>query len=124
VSPAALPWFHKAEHDFSSAGWERQAPAPQNFDLICFLCQQCIEKLLKAVLTDRSVSFPFVHDLEQLGGLVAASVPGLVMPTADLALLQPGAVLVRYPGWTAKAQDAEDYYDACQRLRALILPLL
>jgi HEPN domain-containing protein len=124
MTPAAQAWFDKAEFDFSSAGWLFQAPPPPNFDLICFLCQQCTEKLLKAVLTDRSATFPYVHDLEQLGKLVEAAVPGWTSPVADLALLQPGAVLVRYPGWSASAQDASDYHAACQRLRALILPLL
>ena len=124
MSPAAAPWFDKAEHDFASAGWELQASAPNNYDLVCFLSQQCVEKLLKAVLTDRSISFPLTHDLEQLGKLVALSVPGWIAPLADLALLQPGAVLARYPGWSAKAQDAADFYAACQRLRSVILPLL
>jgi HEPN domain-containing protein len=124
MTPAARAWVDKAEFDFSSAGWELKAPGSQNFDLICFLCQQCTEKLLKAVLTDRSAPFPYVHDLQQLGKLVESAVPGWTAPAVDLALLQPGAVLVRYPGWSASAQDATDYYAACQRLRTLILPLL
>ena len=124
MTPAAQTWFDKAEFDFASAGWELQAPPPQNNDLVCFLCQQCIEKLPKAVLTDRSAEFPLTHDLERLGKLVEQTGTGWTSPVADLALLQPGAVLVRYPGWSATARNATDYYAACQRPRALIVPLL
>ena len=41
-----------------------------NFDLASFLCQQSVEKSLKALLIKRTGKFPKIHDLVRLGKLV------------------------------------------------------
>jgi len=43
-------WVLKAEADFATAGRELQATTAQNYDAVCFHAQQCVEKLMKALL--------------------------------------------------------------------------
>jgi hypothetical protein len=54
-----------------------------------FHAQQCVEKLLKAVLASCGVDFPFTHDLEALRRLLVEQ--GLTVPVdpTALALLTP-----------------------------------
>jgi len=60
-------WILKAESDLRAA--EALVSLNQSFDVACFLCQQMIEKYLKAYLIQNRVKFPFIHDLERLLGL-------------------------------------------------------
>ena len=51
-------WVTKAEEDFSVAGGlvrRRKIPA---WNAICFHCQQCAEKYLKARLQEANIGFP------------------------------------------------------------------
>ena len=43
---------------------------------------------------------------------------------ADLDVLEPGAVIWRYPGLLATASNAKQSLDACVRVRAVILARL
>jgi HEPN domain-containing protein len=124
MRPDTAEWIDKAENDFRSAHWELKAPQPQNFDLICFLCQQCVEKLMKALLNERGIQFRKTHELAKLSLLVSAAAPGWVFDPNDLGRLQPGAVEFRYPGLMATAQDATDALAACSRLRQSLTPLI
>ncbi|MBO9370959.1 MAG: HEPN domain-containing protein [Chloroflexi bacterium] len=56
-------WVHKAEGDFHTAGRELRARKMPNYDAVCFHCQQCAEKYLKAYLQERGQRFPRIHDL-------------------------------------------------------------
>jgi HEPN domain-containing protein len=49
---------------------------------VCFLCQQCIEKYLKAKLNEAGIFFTKTHNLEDLLKLVTPVEPGW-------AVLQP-----------------------------------
>jgi HEPN domain-containing protein len=57
-------WLKKAESDL--AGARLAVGAAEALDGACFHAQQAAEKSLKAYLTDRGVTFPFVHNLEKL----------------------------------------------------------
>ena len=56
-------WIGKAEADFVSMVREINATKDFNYDLVCFLAQQSVEKYLKALLCENSVPFPKTHDL-------------------------------------------------------------
>jgi len=43
-------WVGKAEGDFSTAERELAVSSNPNYDAVCFHSQQCIEKLLKALM--------------------------------------------------------------------------
>ena len=64
-------WVNKAEADYQSAvalHRRRKAPLP---DIVCYLCQQCVEKYLKAYLIAQGSMPPRIHDLEELLNLCA-----------------------------------------------------
>ena len=78
---------------------------------LCFDAQQAAEKALKALLITRGVSFPRVHDLAALVGLLQEDGVALPEPIADAAVLTDYAVEARYPGlW--EAVDEEEYVRA------------
>ena len=50
MKPLTKEWVKKAERDFTSANREWRARKNPNYDGLCFHCQQCAEKYLKACL--------------------------------------------------------------------------
>jgi len=55
-------WIQKAENDYTVARNEIQFPNPIT-DVICFHCQQAVEKYLKAFLIHHGVDFGRTHDV-------------------------------------------------------------
>jgi len=60
-------WIEKARDDLKKA---KDNFRIGHYDLASFLCQQAVEKSLKAVLIERKNEFPKIHDLVRLGKLV------------------------------------------------------
>ena len=50
-------WLEKGDHDFIAAKRLFKAKVKPTYDVVCFLCQQCIEKHLKAFLISLSHAF-------------------------------------------------------------------
>jgi HEPN domain-containing protein len=50
-------WIQKTENDFSVASCEMRVRKNPNYDAICFHCQQCSEKYLKAILQENRIPF-------------------------------------------------------------------
>jgi len=115
-------WIAKAEGDFASAGRELRARKRPNFDAACFHSQQCIEKLMKALLIHGAVSFPKTHDLVVLHQLFSAPISSASKD--ELRLLTGAAVALRYPGETANRADAAKAYRICVCLRKELLSRL
>jgi hypothetical protein len=61
MKATTLEWIKKAEQDFSDAHAKGIS-----VDLVCFLCQQCVEKYLKGYLEESDIPFPKIHDLDTL----------------------------------------------------------
>lgn len=59
----------------------------------CFHAQQAVEKYIKAVLSKKSIKFPFTHDLEELVKLYDGKLP---ISLEQLKKLNPFAVKARY----------------------------
>jgi HEPN domain-containing protein len=70
MRPDTAEWIRKADADFLSMTREMNAAKDLNYDLVCFLAQQSVEKYLKALLCESSVPFPKVHDLNKLAALL------------------------------------------------------
>ena len=73
MKQAAAPWVRKAENDFEFAATARLSP--HSYDGICFHCQQCVEKYLKAMMVEGSLAFPKSHDLDRLLSLAVSTYP-------------------------------------------------
>ncbi len=101
-------WIAKAEADLIVALRELRARKQPSLDAIAFHSQQCIEKYLKAFLTDRLVEFPRTHDLEELLALAVESMPLWWAFNAGCQTVTKYAVKIRYPGETATRVEARE----------------
>ena len=70
MKPITQERINKAEGDWTSAGREVVVQTDPNYDLVCFLAQQCAEKYLKAALQEEGITPPKTHDLEKLMDLL------------------------------------------------------
>ncbi len=70
TNPLALEWLVKADADFVTAQREARARKMPNYDAACFHAQQCVEKLLKAMMIHEGVVPPRSHDLSYLLGFI------------------------------------------------------
>lgn len=71
MNGTAKEWIAKAETDYSTASRELKAAESPNFDAVCFHAQQCIEKLMKALLIHLNIVLPRTHDLAELDRVLA-----------------------------------------------------
>ncbi len=114
-------WLAKAEGDFRTAEREWAVTESPNFDAVCFHVQQCIEKLLKALLIKAGKTPPRGHDLVVLADVVGTVLPGWQWPLEELRYLSRAAVAFRYPGESAEREDAAEAMAICIRLRQSLL---
>lgn len=113
-------WVDKAEADYQSAvvlHRRRKAPLP---DVVCYHCQQCVEKYLKAYLIAQGNTPPRIHDLEDLLNLCALHDATLIVRLPLVQILTPYAVLIRYPGMTATVAEAKEAVKAMRLLRTVV----
>jgi HEPN domain-containing protein len=120
LKPATQEWIEKAEADYRTALREKRVRRRPNHDAVCFHAQQCIEKYLKALLTEHEILFPKIHDLVRLGKLCFQIISGLQALEAELDLLSRYAVAFRYPGETAIQEEAKAAVKAMEKVRTLI----
>ena len=120
----AKEWTDKAEADFSTAARELKATESPNFDAVCFHAQQCVEKLMKALLIHLGAVPPRTHDLTELDRLLLPVCPQWSWPAQELRFLTRAAVDFRYPGESADRQEATESLDIATRMRAKLRPLL
>jgi HEPN domain-containing protein len=124
MNPLTIEWVAKAEADYQGAvALERQRKNPL-YDLICFHCQQCAEKYLKAILQEAGVVFPKTHMLIDLYllGVGAHSALGALRP--QLLILEDYAVKFRYPGMNATGAQATAAIGAIRTIRRVARSLL
>lgn len=75
------------------------------FDSSCFHCQQLAEKSIKALLTQRSIRFKKIHDLDLLLSLLDD--PGFNSVRNYALILNSYAVDARYPGDYVEPEQEE-----------------
>jgi HEPN domain-containing protein len=109
-------WVEKAEGDFKVAVRESETDDPV-YDIVCYHCQQCIEKYLKAVLVEKDVEFEKIHDLEALMYLCKDYLSALRDHIEDLIWLTQFSVRVRYPGFGATKKDMKKGLSVAKKLR-------
>ena len=113
-------WIEKAEADYKSAvalQRRRKEPLP---DIVCYHCQQCVEKYLKAYLIAQGSTPPRIHDLVDLLNLCAFYDATLTARLPLVYVLNPYGVLMRYPGMTATVAEAQAAVHAMRRLRTIL----
>lgn len=116
-------WQGKAQEDFSvAAGLLRRRKVPA--DIVCFHCQQAVEKWLKALSQRDGIRFSKVHSLVALAAPLHPAYPQLELMGDDLRRLTLYAVIFRYPGSHATKEDAKKAVAAARRVRTAILGIM
>ena len=113
-------WVIKAESDYDQANLAMYAVEAPLCDGVCFHCQQCAEKYLKAFLTENLVEFPRTHPLIPLLDQCLPFDPAFSDLHSDVASLESYAVGVRYPGVKITDEMAEAALAATTRIRAFV----
>jgi len=114
-------WIKKADEDYLAASSLNPSTVPA---VICFLCQQCVEKYLKAALVKYGAHGRKTHDLVVLNALIAQHDRRFEEFDEHLIILNPYSVIVRYPGAETTPQDARQALKAAAVLRERIRRLL
>jgi HEPN domain-containing protein len=98
-------WVRKAEADYRAAGRLSRGRDRLN-DQVCFHCQQCAEKYLKALMAELGLSIPRTHNLVALLPLLTPHHATLRTLRRGLEFLTRFAVETRYPGDSATKRQA------------------
>lgn len=113
-------WIQKAEEDYGVALREIRARKNPAYNAVCFHAQQCLEKYLKAALSQGATPFLKTHDLDVLLNDCIDRVPLWAAMRADLKRLSRYAVQFRYPGESADREEALLAVKIMKRCRAEI----
>lgn len=92
--------------------------------IVGFHAQQAAEKLLKAALARRRVTYPFTHDLERLLELAEGALGERPPEEGSLAALTPWAVEFRYGDVPEGDLDRSRTLALLERLRAWVVASL
>ena len=111
MNDLVLEWITVAEGDFRYALLGLKTKDALVYNGVCFHCQQCIEKYLKALLVREQIYFEKKHDLIYLLDLLLPTDPTMEFFREELKMLTDYAVDIRYPG------DHADYAEATLAVR-------
>jgi HEPN domain-containing protein len=117
MNEVTAEWVTKADNDYYSADillHSGELPYP---DTASFHCQQCVEKYLKAFLTDHLIRFERTHVLADLLSLCVTVDGEFIKIADDLSSLEGYAVAIRYPGIVVSAELAEDAFKSAGQIR-------
>jgi HEPN domain-containing protein len=90
-------WIEIADHDFAVAQHLAENMHPAPYEIICFHCQQTIEKYLKWFLVLHDIEPPKIHDLEELEKLCETIAPQFSTVYEKCSYLTEYGVQSRYP---------------------------
>ncbi|HLA87015.1 MAG TPA: HEPN domain-containing protein [Anaerolineales bacterium] len=113
-------WVAKADNDFHSADILLHSGDMPIIDTACFHCQQCVEKYLKAFLTEHRIRFERTHVLVTLLDLCIPIDKNFRKIANDLDSLEGYAVAIRYPGAVISTELAEDAFKVTKRIRSFV----
>ena len=118
-------WLMKAENDLRTAESVLQV-SPPIADTACFHAQQCIEKLLKAVLTAKGKHVEKTHSLPRLLELAGHEEAELSSLKETCITLTDYAVTGRYPDdWRdIPVEEAKTAVSMAKQARELLLKKL
>lgn len=116
-------WVLKAEADYEVALATARS-SKSHHDHVCFLCQQCTEKYLKALLNEAGLAVPRTHLLFDLRALALPHYPALKSIGRGMRFLTRFAVHARYPGFRSTKRQATAAMRWAERVRASARSLL
>jgi HEPN domain-containing protein len=93
-----LLWITKADNDFLSAQHLAKNMYPAPIEIVCFHCQQTVEKYFKSFLAYHDQEPPKIHDLVELAKLCGKVDADFLQASQKCEYLTPFASQTRYPG--------------------------
>jgi len=114
-------WVRKAEEDYLVASSLDANTTPS---AVCFHCQQCVEKYLKAALAKQGGPIRKIRNLTVLNDLVAEQDARFEKLHDELGSLNPYSVVGRYPGSEPSIDEARRALDMASSLRRQMRDLL
>jgi len=90
-------WIRYAQMDFDHAVKTAEAYYPVPIEIICYHCQQSVEKILKAYIIAKEGTFKKTHDLEVLIDNCKKYSSEFDLFSGKCALLTSYEVTARYP---------------------------
>jgi len=113
----SIEWFNKAKTDLATAQFLLDMK-PIPIDVICYHCEQTIEKALKGLLVKNNIDPPKTHDLVELCKSCCEFNDGLESFMNAFIELTPYAVNVRYP--SEEELDVQDMNFALEEATKII----
>ena len=113
-------WIKKAEQDRVSAKALLSRRKLSVNDVICFHCQQSVEKYLKAFLTSVNSEFSKTHDLLDLLDVVLKKDSSFELIRDLIKPLNKFAVRFRYPGEEARRPQAKHAIQVMEETKKFI----
>ena len=125
IRQAVGQWRAKAQSDWATVEIlleSERCPA----DMVCFHCQQFVEKLLKAILTRYGIEAPKTHDLRRLIQLAVPYVPELSRLSDASDVLTVHGVETRYPDDWRQVEPSEmkQVVELSKKFGEILLPKL
>jgi HEPN domain-containing protein len=117
-------WISKAEQDRTASKTLIKNKRQTTYDVICFHCQQCIEKYLKSYLIYRNTPFPKSHDLMGILDIIVQKDGTFELIRDLIKPLSKFAIRFRYPGEEAKRPEAKQAIEIMEKARSFILERL
>ena len=115
-------WFEKAGNDLISAEYLMTMKKPP-IDVVRYHCQQAAEKYLKGFLAYNDIEPPHIHDVKLLI-IECSKIKENFSDILDIgSLLNPYAVIVRYPGETEEIseEDALEAIEISKRIKKIVI---
>jgi HEPN domain-containing protein len=117
-------WKEIADSDLNLAVFSAQNMWPTPYAIICFHCQQAVEKYFKWVLVLHDIEPPRIHDLEELEKLCEAIQPEFSTIYEKCTVLSGFAVQSRYPNEIkVEKQDMDKALEYAKEIREFIRSL-
>lgn len=123
MNEAIKEWITRAGHDYEVALLLDKEES-ECYEIICFHCQQYVEKMLKAILLKEDIVFPKIHDLIILLNKLPDNYKQLKKFSSEILILNEYAVSSRYPGEIVDIDDAKESIDIILGFKALISDIL
>jgi HEPN domain-containing protein len=125
TAQSAEQWLAKANEDWEAVQILSAHPNPPR-SLVCFHCQQYVEKLLKALLTLNGIEAPRTHNLRRLIQLTERFAPRLALLIDFADALSAHGVQSRYPDESYVVDNTEmrRMTEVSQEFADALLPVL
>jgi len=94
----ARQWIEFADRDLALAEHTAKTMRPIPHEIVCYHCQQFVEKYLKAFLVSKGQEPPHLHDLAKLAALCESENPDFGQIKQQCMILTEYGVQPRYPG--------------------------